>query len=215
MLAIAGGKGGCGKTTTALGVANALADSSPTEPVVVDADTEMPDLHVVADTPIRPGLAALARGDARDTVTHRTRIAGVRAVPAGDIGLQSLSTALERIRGTTAPTIIDCPAGAARDAALPLRAADRTLLVTTPEAQCLADTVKTAAMARTLDAPPLGVVVNHPRTEAGAVTAPQVRTLFECPFLGRVPPGGNRPLTCPNVRSAFERVGKKINKRNI
>ncbi|ESS06245.1 MAG: CobQ/CobB/MinD/ParA nucleotide binding domain protein, partial [uncultured archaeon A07HB70] len=40
MLAIAGGAGGAGKTTTALGLARAL----PGRVVVADADVDMPDL---------------------------------------------------------------------------------------------------------------------------------------------------------------------------
>lgn len=44
MLAIAGGKGGCGKTTTALGLGAAL----PGQPVVVDADWDLPNLHRLA-----------------------------------------------------------------------------------------------------------------------------------------------------------------------
>ncbi|RDZ49114.1 CDP-4-dehydro-6-deoxy-D-gulose 4-reductase, partial [Haloferax sp. Atlit-10N] len=44
MLAIAGGKGGCGKTTIALGVGQALG--TPTRPaLVVDTDRDMPNLH--------------------------------------------------------------------------------------------------------------------------------------------------------------------------
>ena len=38
MLEIAGGKGGCGKTTTALGLAAALARGGDTTPLVADFD---------------------------------------------------------------------------------------------------------------------------------------------------------------------------------
>jgi septum site-determining protein MinD len=215
MLAIAGGKGGCGKTTTAIGLAHAMARNGDT-PLVADADVEMPDVHVVADVPTEPGLRAVARGQSLETATHRTRLDGVSAAPAAGIDETDLPSALTRLRGWPGHTVVDCPAGAARDAAVPLRVADRTLLVTTPSSQCVLDTVKTAAMARTLGAQPIGIVVVCAR---GAPESPgppfAARSAFECPLLGRVPPGRNRPLTAGIVRSAFDRVAKKINKRNI
>ena len=215
MLAIAGGKGGCGKTTTALALAHALARSGET-PLVADADIEMPDVHVVADVPTDPGLCAVARGDPLETAMHRTRLDGVSAAPAGGIDDSALPSALTRTRGWRGRTIVDCPAGAARDAAVPLRVADRTLLVTTPTRQCVRDTLKTAAMARTLDASPVGVIVVCGRgADESSVPAPAARSAFECPPLGRIPRVRNRPLKAGPVRSAFDRVAKKINKRNI
>ncbi|POG57234.1 nucleotide-binding protein, partial [Haloferax marisrubri] len=53
MLAIAGGKGGSGKTTTTLGLASAL--DGPV--LAVDADRDMPNLHAMAGVE-RPGDAA-------------------------------------------------------------------------------------------------------------------------------------------------------------
>src|SRR6056297_615748 len=57
MLAIAGGKGGCGKTTTAVGLARAFA-SLGADPLVVDADLDMPDLHHRTGVDREPGIAA-------------------------------------------------------------------------------------------------------------------------------------------------------------
>jgi septum site-determining protein MinD len=56
MLALAGGKGGCGKTTTALGLAAALDGPA----VVVDTDRAMPNLHALAGVERHPTLADLA-----------------------------------------------------------------------------------------------------------------------------------------------------------
>lgn len=215
MLAIAGGKGGCGKTTTALGLAAAFARCSDTTPLVADFDVAMPDVHVVADVPRTPGLGALAEGSPPTAVAHRTRLPGVRVVPAGTVADDQFSAAVERLARWRGPAILDCPAGASRDAARALRAADRCLLVTTPTEQCLTDTVKTAAMARTLDTPPAGVVLNrvHPGSAHGPHTVADHP--FECPVLARVVSSGDSPLSVRNVRLAHDRVARKLNERNL
>jgi septum site-determining protein MinD len=215
MLAIAGGKGGCGKTTTALGLAAALARGGDTTPLVADFDAEMPDVHVVADTPAGPGLGALADGRDLAAVAHATRLQGVRAVPADGLDAECVPRVVERLVRWPGPTLLDCPAGASRAVARPLRAADHSLLVATPTRACLADTAKTAAMARELDAPPVGVVLNRVDHSGRAIGARAVRQLFEGPVLARVASTGDSPLRSPDVRLAHDRVARKINERNL
>jgi septum site-determining protein MinD len=75
MLAIAGGKGGSGKTTTTLGLARAI--DGPT--LAVDADCDLPNLHALAGVP--RAAAPSGRGHADPASTDDTRI-----VPApGDV----------------------------------------------------------------------------------------------------------------------------------
>ncbi|MFW5937921.1 MAG: P-loop NTPase, partial [Halanaeroarchaeum sp.] len=79
MLAIAGGKGGVGKTTTALGVGVALA-TRRRDPVVVDADADLPNLHLVADVD-GGGVEAVADGtDVERASIPSDRFEGVRVL---------------------------------------------------------------------------------------------------------------------------------------
>jgi len=95
MLAIAGGKGGSGKTTTALGLGRALADSD-FDPVVVDADVDMPDVHVLTGVDPVPNTDDVAAGASVESVRHVTaRLPGVGIVPAGSVG--ALGPALGRL----------------------------------------------------------------------------------------------------------------------
>jgi len=216
-IAIAGGKGGCGKTTTTVGLGAALSRVG-CQPLAVDADLEMPDLHLVAGIEGRPGVAAVAEGvDPGSVAQPASETESLSVVPAGDADLDCLGPALDRLSSVRRPVLLDCPAGAGRDATVPLMAADRTVLVTTPTRESLQDALKTVAMARELDAPPVGVAVvdlsrdGHPRE----ITDDDCRRLFGCPLLGRIPQVGNAPLAACDVRIAYERVAKKVYKRNI
>jgi septum site-determining protein MinD len=176
MLAVCGGKGGVGKTTTAVGLGAALG-AQHRRALVVDADTDMPDLHVVSGTPAEPGVDALAAGAPLQRVTHPTRWRGLSAVPATPGA--AVTEALARLP-TDRPVLVDCPGGGGPRAATALRAADRALVVTTPATPAIRDAKKTAAMARSLDAPPVGVVVNR-GADAG------VGEHFDHPVLTSIP----------------------------
>lgn len=167
-LAVCGGKGGCGKTTTALALAGALV-AARRAPIVVDCDRDLPNLHVYAETGDAPGVDALASGlDVEDATHDASQPAGVRVVP-GTSG-SDVAGALTELdeRAVDGALFLDAPAGASEDVALPLRFATGSVLVTTRSTPCVRAAVKTAAMARALDAPPVAVVVSRaPRIPSG------------------------------------------------
>jgi len=163
VLAIAGGKGGSGKTTTALGVAGALAQRRR-RPLVVDCDLDAPNLHLRAGVDRDPGVDALdPDADTADleAVTHEAAaLPGVDVLPAGDADTDDLTAALDALPADR-PVLLDCPAGASEAAARPLRAADATVVVTTLGRESVEDAVKTAAMARAVDAAPCAAAVSR------------------------------------------------------
>jgi len=235
MLAVAGGKGGAGKTTTTLGLAGALARQRKTV-LAADADREMPDLHAMAGVARTPGLDAVAAGWAPrfvaetadipscdaptsgDARTSRAPTSGVEVLPAGsgpadvEQSTRSDAAALGRIGASADAVLLDCPAGAGPDAVAPLRAADAAVVVTTAEPACLRDASKTAAMARELDTAVAGAVV----TRAG--DPPEgISRLLGCPVLGTVPDAGiesesdavasgDEPLEDDRVRAAHDEL---------
>ena len=152
-VAVAGGKGGCGKTTVALGLARALVERGE-RPLVVDADVDVPDLHIRADVDREPGLPAVGAGRRPAAASQPSdRFPGVSVLAAG-VGTGNVGTALAAVADRDRPVILDCPAGAGPDATTPLRVADATVLVSTRTRPGRADAAKTARMARGLDAPP-------------------------------------------------------------
>ncbi|GAA0508417.1 septum site-determining protein MinD [Halorubrum aquaticum] len=219
MIAVAGGKGGSGKTTTALGLARAFSRRGA--PVVAaDADWDLPNLVELADetgepvaTPATPreAIPEATGSRARSTVLRVAR--GERTVPVDrsapvvldapkrprEHDAATVFSDLDDVVAEDTPLLLDCPAGASPDVAAPLRAADRCVLVTPLHRPALRDAVKTATIARRLGCPPLGVVVTRSRSVPDAVSE-----LFGCPVLGRVPPSSPVPLADAAVEAAYD-----------
>lgn len=209
MLAITGGKGGCGKTTTALGVARALAKRG-VDPLVVDADTDCPDVHLLADVDRKPTWDALGDAAVVEHVCQRSlTFGGVAVLPAGK--RSQCVRALTRAKQWPGPVLVDCPAGAGSDATTPLRVADRTLLASVAEPESLADAAKSAAAARRLGASPTATVLrsNRKRREVP----------FECQEVIRIPgvdleAASGRAiesvLSHPGVAATYQRVSRYL-----
>jgi septum site-determining protein MinD len=213
MLAIVGGKGGCGKTTTALGVARALAVGGH-RPVVADTDCSMPNIHTMAGTDLRPGLGAVADGRPVDSVVHRSgAYPGVDVLPAGTAKGPVPEATLRRLARVASPVVLDCPAGATDDVATPVAAADSALVVSTAERASLVDAAKTARMVEALGTELAGAVVT--RTTGGGPDCPEVDALHEeCRVLGTVP-ATEDVLSSRIGRTAYERVVSRLSGRNI
>jgi septum site-determining protein MinD len=185
----------------------------------VEGDWDLPNLHALAGTPGEPpGTPRQAPQTPRETSQppretskrptgggHRTD-GDVRIVPPPeDPDDADPYCHLDRCRAagdeSIDVTLVDCPSGAGPDAAAPLSVADRTLLVTTLSPPALRDTAKTAAMARELDADPIGVVIT--RTES----VPEgVSTFLSAPVLGTVPAVRPPVVSDSRVRAAHRDV---------
>ncbi len=209
MLAIAGGKGGVGKTTTALGLALDLADDRRV--LAVDADRDMPDLHVLAGVPGRPTAAALvgddADGDERRRgpgTTGRSLAAVARPVPgrpgaavlpsAPGVDRDTMRRALRRVAHVDAAVVVDCPAGAGPDVADPLRLAAGSVVVSRPTPAGLRDGAKTAALSRAVGTPVVGCLL------VGDGPTGRVERLLDAPVAPA--PAVEDPLSDPAVARA-------------
>lgn len=206
MLAVAGGKGGVGKTTTTL----ALAASLPGRPLVVDADRAMPNLHEMAAVDRHPALDEVLESGADEPRTAPSL--DCRVLPAPTAEAPRTDVLCDRLRHSPrfAPTatLVDCPAGASVDAAAPLGPADGVVLVSTACATALRDTAKTASMARAVGTAVLGVVLTRTR-----VRPPGVESLLGCPILARVPPVEGDPLSNRRVRDRYRVAADRLGER--
>ncbi|ELZ85026.1 cell division inhibitor MinD-like (ATPase involved in chromosome partitioning) [Haloferax elongans ATCC BAA-1513] len=194
MLAIAGGKGGSGKTTTTLGLAQAFDG----DVLAVDADRDMPNLHAMAGVE-RP------TDDIPPVQSHpNDPSVSVAPAPRG-VDDDAFERWLQSLASDDRLALVDCPAGAGPDAAAPLRAADAVLVVTPLCTPALRDAAKTAAMARALGTPVVGGVVSRARVAPDAVG-----DVLDAPLLGTIPDGTSPVLTNPTVKAAYRRLADGI-----
>jgi len=168
----------------------------------------MPNLHHRAGVDPSPGLDEWPPGtDPAALARPVPRFRGVDVLTCQGASAAAVSTGLDALARRDRTVLLDCPAGAGPDAAVPLRAADRTVLVSTPTEQSLTDTAKTAAVARELDAPP-----------ALAVLVGSDGTVDPTPLLSCEPtvhvPAKSAPLASDAVERAYRAAVEILNKRN-
>lgn len=157
IVAVAGGKGGVGKSTIALNLAREL------DAVVVDGDVATadlprgrgPDLHDVLAGRASPLEAVEQIGQVRVLPCGRS-LAGARASD-----LTAITEVVDAVDKQFGRVVLDSPAGLASDVGLLLYAADLAALVTTPDESARLDAARTRQLALEVETPIGGVALNR------------------------------------------------------
>ncbi|PSQ42331.1 septum site-determining protein MinD [Halobacteriales archaeon SW_7_68_16] len=190
MYAVAGGKGGVGKTTTALNLAAAF-ETGGTDTAVVDADLEMTNLGDLAGIDNEHSVHDVLSG--RATVEEATvEGPGGVTVLAGEDNIDAVRRAetarlrdvFHTLRTNHETVVADTGAGLTHAALVPYGLADGVVMVTTDNEVAALDVAKTAEMVREVDGTVLGVVVT--RTSEGTDADATADTVGE-PLLESVP----------------------------
>lgn len=197
-IAVAGGKGGVGKTTTCINVASAaqmlgretlvvetdLAMANVVDVLDVDVDpTADPTMHDVLAGEAEPEEAIYAAPGGFDVLPSGVSIDGYAATDAAD--LEAVVNGLEPDYDLV---LLDSGAGVCYETVLPVAIADETILVTTPRAASVRNTTNTAELVDRVGGSVSGVVVAQSGT-GSAPSAGRIAEFLDTALLGDVPQG--------------------------
>ncbi len=187
---IAGGKGGVGKTTTAINIA-AVLEENGYNTVVVDADLGMANLGEMLGVEHDASIHEILAGSSTVSEALAEADGGMTVIP-GEQSLEAFAEAdpaklrkvIKTLKNAFDVVLVDTGAGLSHETTVPLGLADGILLVTTPDDVAVNDTIKTADLAERVDGLVIGTLITRVNRKTDVS---DIAEKFEMPLLGVIP----------------------------
>jgi septum site-determining protein MinD len=194
IITISSGKGGVGKTVTAINLAIALNQYGKNV-IIVDSNLTTPNVALHLGAPVVPvTLNHVLQGKKRINQAIYVHHSGTKVVPAS-ISLNSLRDVrpelfyktLQQLKKMSDFVIVDSAAGLGRESLLAIESGDDMIIVTNPELPAITDALKTIKLAEKLNKNIAGVVVTRTRNDDKELSMKSIKAMMEKPILARVP----------------------------
>ncbi|MFH1787439.1 MAG: cell division ATPase MinD [archaeon] len=194
IIVITSGKGGVGKTTTAINLGAAM-NYFGKDVLIVDGNLSTPNIGIhlnSPEVPINLNHVLLNKADLFEAVYEHE--SGIKIVPSS-LSIKELKKIKpERIKdfkkdfGKIAEyVIIDSAAGLGSEALSVIEVADELIIVTNPEMPAITDALKTIKIAEELKTPVLGTIISRVKRDYIEMSPETVKEMLEVPILGSIP----------------------------
>ncbi len=191
---IISGKGGTGKTTTAVNLGVAL-NKFKEDVVIVDANLTTPNLGLHFGAPIVPvSFNHVLQGKAEVGEAIYEHHSGTKIIPSSlslkdlkKIKLERIKDISKQLKKLTNHIIFDSAAGLGDEAKEAIKAADEVIIVTNPNILSVTDALKTIKLAEEMNKKVKGVIITRLKGDKTEMSLENIREMLEVPILGIVP----------------------------
>jgi septum site-determining protein MinD len=194
IIAIVSGKGGVGKTTTAINLGAALAGSGK-DTVVLDGNLTTPHVGLYlgfANPPVT--FHEVIKGENALQEATYLHASGMKVIPGSirydvldDINLSKMRGVFKKMQGYSESIIVDSCAGLTDENKAVTNMADEVVVVTNPELAAVTDALKSIKQAEKQDKLVLGVVLNKVNSLDDELSVENVESVLGIPVLGIIP----------------------------
>ena len=194
IITITSGKGGVGKTTTAINLAAAL-NSFGKEVIIVDANLSTPNVGLHFGAPIVPiSLNHVLNGKAEIADAIYEHASGTKIMPSSlsvkdlrNINHSMLKEIGKKLKKAADFVIYDSAAGLGEEALAAIEAGDEMIIVTNPEIPAVTDALKVSKIIEQAGKEIRGVIVTKVRGNRCEMPVANVKDMLELPIIGVVP----------------------------
>jgi len=189
-IAIVSGKGGVGKTTTAINLGISLSKLGKSV-TIIDANVSTPDVALSLGAPVVPiALQHVLSNRAKSENAVYRHHSGTKILPSSlsfkeNIELSLLKNVINDLKETNDFVLIDCAAGVNAETRSVIESADECLIVTNPEMPALSSALKTIMVAKELDKKITGIIVT--KTGESGIGNSSIQSILENDILGNIP----------------------------
>lgn len=194
IIVITSGKGGVGKTTTAINLGAAM-NAFGKDTLIIDCNLSTPNVGIHLNSPEVPiNLNHVLQRKAEPYEAVYEHESGLKIMPSSlsikelkRTNPEKLKNYIKDFKKLSEYIIIDSAAGLGLEATSAIEMADEIIIVTNPEMPAITDALKTIKLAEQMKKPVLGVIMTRVRKDDIEMQPEIVKDMLEAQIIGMIP----------------------------
>lgn len=194
IIVITSGKGGVGKTTTAINLGAAMNHFGE-DVLIIDGNLSTPNVGVHLNSPEVPvnlNHVLSEKADVREAIYEhesglKIMLSSLSVNELKKIKPEKIGDFKRDFKRMSNYVIVDSSAGLGDEALSAIELADELIIVTNPEIPAITDALKTIELAKKMKKSIMGVIVTRVKKDKIEMSPEDVKDMLETPILGMIP----------------------------